>query len=143
MQAGRDLTVVRAPQCARVLPRDAHRQLPLLREARVVDDQRFDSGQLAFQLAGEPAQHLALAPVGLPDAVEQSLPHRADLFRRIHQPRRHRLHALALAVEQQPDDVITHRRFSLDAAHSLDHPVEVLAQLSLQPRQLSSIHLVL
>src|SRR6266850_7585999 len=114
---------------------------PFFREARVVDDERFDARQPPIKFEREPTEKLRVRPATLRDAPEQALPHRLDLTLVIHQPRRHRLDALAVTVEEQPGHVSAHRRAPLGPAHLVGHRVEELAELSVQPRQLSSIHI--
>src|SRR5882672_8185787 len=83
---------------------------PFFREARVVDDERFDARQPPIKFEREPTEKLRVRPATLRDAPEQALPHRLDLTLVVHQPRRHRLDALAVTVEEQPGHVSAHRR---------------------------------
>ena len=140
VQARGDLAVVGAPERAGVLPGDPHRRLSLLREPGVVDDERFDPRQLDVQLERQPAAKLVVGPVTHRYALLEALPHRLDLGRGVNEPRRHRLDALALTVEQQPGDVQAHGTTPLLAAHAFHEGVHVLGELPLQLRDRLSIH---
>jgi hypothetical protein len=140
MNADRDLAIIDASERTRVLTRNADRVFAFLREPGVVDDERFDTGQLAIDLRRYSRKHFRVGPRRETDRLLQSLTHRFDLGRVVDEPRRHRLHALALAIEQQARHVRRHRSSSLGATHAVDHRVDEPVQLAIQSVDLSSLH---
>lgn len=140
MKAGRDLAVVRPSECPGVLPRHTDGVGALLREPRVVDDQRLDAGEPRIHLPCEPAADLVVRPVADRHALLEPLPHRFRLRRVADQPRRHRFDALALAVQEQASRVERHRVPSLHAPHPVEHLVGERLKLTVQGSQLRRGH---
>jgi hypothetical protein len=140
VQADGDLAVVDPAERSRVLPRDRDGMRPLLGKARVIDDERLDPRQLGLELARQPAAHLVVRPVGDDYGLLKPLSHRLDLGRVVHQPRRHRLDALALTVEQQARDVGGERLATFRPPHALDHRSDELAELSVELPQIAPVH---
>ena len=111
-QAHADLAVADLSEGARVLALHAHRVLPLLRKARVVDDPGRDRLLLLQFLDDVPRSlppHASVVPRAVPEEVEEpslhALAQHPGLYRRVlvvasRRARRDGLDALALAVSQ-------------------------------------------
>jgi hypothetical protein len=116
-QAHRDLAVVLLAELPAILPRHADRIRALLREAGVVDDPGSDRS-----LSLDDRQHLRphdrkhgfIRPIRFRHEVMQRL--MCGLHPTRLQPRRHRLHALALARQDQSRAISLERRLPIGMA---------------------------
>ena len=140
MQAHGDLAVVLATERSRVLALHAHRMSPLLGEPRVVDHPGLQFGQLHFGLERQAFPHLLVGPRADRHALLKALAHRLNLGLVINEPPRHRLDALAVAIEQKSREVVPHRLPALGSPHTVRHRVEVGRQLTVESLQLALVH---
>ncbi len=132
MHADRDLTVADLAQGARVLAGHARRGGPVLDEPGVVDHPRIRIDQRA-RLAGQRLTDRLHVPRRTGHELLQPLV--------IHpQPRRHRLHRLAPAVEHQPPHIQPRRRPPILPRQRREHLADKGIQLLIDTYETGCIH---
>src|SRR5580704_6809951 len=140
-QAHSDLAVADLPERPRVLPLHADRVRSLLGESSVVDDprrHRLSRAEHRRHVGRGLPPHGAVVPRTVADEVQQPIVHplaRALLARRA---RRDRLHALALAVGQQPVRVGRER---CPLLRPRKMPADIVAEELLQPPHADAVYL--
>ena len=128
MQADGHLAVGQLAECAAILPGHAHGSLTRFGKGSFVNHPHLRLAQGIDHLVGERPLHLLDRPRALARELPQGLHVGPD-------SRRHRLDALALAIEQQAFEILARPQASLAAPHRSHQLLQETGESPIQGRE--------